>query len=102
MKLTLSMSFVAALKLINKSVNQTHTPASVYMAPTLTLDSVVKVPLSLHRLLGHNLKQVVWVGNDLCTDYSVSVLISSLIKADMQDTVVTCEAVPYHVPGEFH
>lgn len=31
----------------------------------LTLDSVVKVPLSLHRLLGHDLKQVVGVGNDL-------------------------------------
>lgn len=45
--------------------HQTHTPVSVYMAPTLTLDSVVEIPLSLHRLLGHDLKQVVGVGDDL-------------------------------------
>lgn len=45
--------------------HQTHTPTSVYMAPTLTLDSIVKVPLSLHGLLGHDLKQVVGVRDDL-------------------------------------
>lgn len=45
-----------------------HTPATVCMASTLTLDSVVKVPFSLHGLLGHDLKQVVGVGDDLCTD----------------------------------
>lgn len=54
--------------------HQTHTPASVCMAPPLTLDSVVKVPLSLHRLLGHDLKQVVGVGDDLCTDHHISIL----------------------------
>lgn len=48
--------------------HQTHTPVIVCMDPTLTLDSVVKVPLSLHRLLGHDLKQVVGVGDDLYTD----------------------------------
>lgn len=49
--------------------HETHTPATVYMAPTLTLDSVVKVPLSLHGFLGHDLKQVVGVGDYLCTDH---------------------------------
>lgn len=45
-----------------------HTPASVCMpASTLTLDSVVKVPLPLHWLLRHDLKQVVGVRNNLCT-----------------------------------
>lgn len=34
---------------------------------TLTLNSVVEVPLSLHRLLGHDLKQVVGMRNDLYT-----------------------------------
>lgn len=31
--------------------HQKHTPVSVCMAPTLTLDSVVKVPFSLNGLL---------------------------------------------------
>lgn len=37
----------------------------LYMCSSLTLDSVMKVPLSLHWLLGHDLKQVVGVGDDL-------------------------------------
>lgn len=45
---------------------QKHTPARVYMVPTLTLETVVEVSISLHRLLGHDLKQVVWVGDYLC------------------------------------
>lgn len=54
--------------------HQRHNPASLYIAPTLTLDSVVKVPLPLHGLLGHDLKQVVGVRDDLSTDYESSVL----------------------------
>lgn len=33
------------------TASQKHTPVSVCMAPTLTLDSVVKVPFSLNGLL---------------------------------------------------
>lgn len=40
-------------------------------ASTLTLDSVVEVPLPLHGLLGHDLKQVVGVGDDLCAQSKV-------------------------------
>lgn len=48
--------------------HQKHTPVSVCMAPTLTLDSVVKVPFSLNGLLWHDLKQVVGVRDNLCAD----------------------------------
>lgn len=74
MKLKLSMSFATDCSETDLTTSQQvldhqkQTPASVCMAPTLTLDSVVKVPFSLHRLLGHDLKQVVGVGDDLCTD----------------------------------
>lgn len=80
MELKLSVSFATDCSEIDLTTSQrvfahqTHTPASVYMAPTLTLDSVVQVPLSLHGLLGHDLKQVVGMGDDLCTDYYVSIL----------------------------
>lgn len=68
------MSFVTDCRKIDLTTrqrilaHQTHTAAGVHTFPTLTLDSVVKVPLSLHRLLGHDLKQVVGMGDDLCTD----------------------------------
>lgn len=40
-------------------------------ASTLTLDSVMEVSLPLHGLLGHDLKQVVGVGDDLCAQSKV-------------------------------
>lgn len=51
------------------AVNLIVETASRLPSDTLTLDSVVEVPLSLHGLLGHDLKQVVGVGDDLCADY---------------------------------
>lgn len=77
-KLKLSVSFATDCSEIDLTTSQRvlphqrHTPASLYIAPTLTLDSVVKVPLSLHRLLGHDLKQVVGVGDDLCAECKIS------------------------------
>lgn len=74
MKLKLSMSVTTECSETDLTTSQQvfdrlkHTPASVCMASTLTLDSVVKVPFSLHRLLGHDLKQVVGVRDDLCAD----------------------------------
>lgn len=79
------------------------------MAPTLTLDSVVKVPLSLHGLLGHDLKQVVGVGDDLCADSKWrSFRIDCFFYCAGSVKSCPClvrgrvEATPYHVPGELH
>ncbi len=70
---------LTAVKLIRPQASEStpirHTPLRVFTwLPTLTLDSVVQVPLSLHGLLGHDLEQVVGMGDDLCTDYYVSIL----------------------------
>lgn len=65
-QLTASKPFVASSQRVLNL--REHTPASVCMpASTLTLDSVVKVPLPLHWLLRHNLKQVVGVRDNLRT-----------------------------------
>lgn len=82
------------------------------MAAPLTLDSVVQVPLPLHGFLGHNLKQVVGMGDNLHTrrwyrrgtisDLHFQQKNPYAIKDTLAYGLKGYENWTYHVPGELH